>query len=213
MRSKQTNWLDECLNRLDEVRVGVFGDFCIDAYWLIDEDQSELSVETALPVRRVRQQRYSLGGTANVTANLVALGVKKIYAVGLIGDDLHGELMLSKFASLGVDIQGMLRCQAGWQTFVYGKPCIGDVEQNRIDFGGFNEPSAASIEALADQFDNVADKCDIVILNQQIPTGLSTPEMIEKLNVVVSKHPECKFIVDSRLRAKLYKGAILKVNA
>jgi hypothetical protein len=29
--------------------------------------------------------------------------------------------------------------RAGWQTMVYAKPCEGDKERNRIDFGAFNE--------------------------------------------------------------------------
>ena len=40
------NWLDEALARLPQARVAVLGDFCLDAYWLIDPDESEVAVET-----------------------------------------------------------------------------------------------------------------------------------------------------------------------
>ena len=82
--NEKTDWLRETLDAIPSARVTVFGDFCLDAYWLIDPDASELSVETGLPVRRVRQQRYSLGAAGNIVANLVALGVGHVRAVGLV---------------------------------------------------------------------------------------------------------------------------------
>lgn len=205
--------LDGCLERLRTVRVAVFGDFCLDAYWLIDSDESERSVETDLSVRRVRRQQYSLGAAANVVANLAALGVGSIHAVGIVGDDLYGGLMLKMLHEIGADVKSMLCTQEDWQTFVFGKPCMEDVEQNRIDFGSFNKISPDSIEALTKELDRIADMVDIVILNQQVPAGVSTEDMIEQINAVIARHPECRFIVDSRHRPEFYKGSMLKINA
>jgi rfaE bifunctional protein kinase chain/domain len=214
------NWLESCLRSLAKARVAVFGDFCIDAYWLIDGDSSELSVETGLPVRKVRSQRYSLGGAGNVVANLVDLGVAQVHAVGLVGNDLFGRLMLDMLAASKVDTKGLLSSQADWQTMVYAKPYLGDDEQNRLDFGAFNvispgrrAVSPASIDALARELDRVAAVSDAVILNQQIPAGVSTPEMIARINDVIARRPDCKFLVDSRHRSALYKGAMLKLNS
>ena len=53
--------LEELLQLIRSVRIGVIGDFCIDAYWMIDPSLSEISVETGLPTRAVRLQRYSAG--------------------------------------------------------------------------------------------------------------------------------------------------------
>jgi rfaE bifunctional protein kinase chain/domain len=206
-------WLEQCLSRLSRARVAVLGDFAIDAYWLIDADESELSVETGLPVRRVRRQRYSLGGAGNVVANLAALGVRKIHAVGLIGEDLFGGLMLKMLQDLGADTSCLLAVQEGWQTPVFAKPCVEDRELNRLDFGPFNTVNASSIEAVATALDRAAKACDVVILNQQIPAGLSTPAMIERINAVIAANAQCRFIVDSRDRADLYRGAMLKLNS
>ena len=207
------NWLDDCLARLGQARVGVFGDFCLDAYWLIDPDESELSVETGLPVRRVRTQRYSLGGASNVAANLADLGVGEIRAIGLIGSDVFGGLLLELLAERRVDTRGLLRCQEDWQTMVFAKPHVLDKEQNRIDFGGFNEVRTDTIDALAEELNRVARLCQVVILNQQVPRGVSPPEVIKRLNKVVADNPQCRFLVDSRHRAELYRGAMLKLNS
>ncbi len=213
MTDSDHDWLQECLARLPQARVGVFGDFCLDAYWLVDPDEGELSVETGLPVRRVRRQRYSPGGAGNVAANLAALGVARVRAVGLVGEDLFGRQLPALLDGLGVETEGMLTGGEGWQTMVYAKPCVGERELNRIDFGTFNEISSADIDALAERLDAAAGECDAVVLNQQVPRGVSVPAMIERINHVIAAHPTCTFLVDSRHHPQRYRGAALKVNA
>ena len=213
MTDMKEDWLEECLAAIPKARVTVFGDFCLDAYWQIDKDDTERSVETGLPIRRVRQQRYSLGGAGNIAANLVALGVGAVHAVGLLGDDLFGRQMLELLDILHVDRRAMLQSQGDWQTLVYSKPCIAEAEQNRIDFGAFNTVSTASVDSLGQQLDRLAAISDVVILNQQIPSGVSTPAMIERINGIVAAYPKVRFIVDSRHRAELYQGCLLKLNA
>jgi len=206
------NWLDDILQRIPAARVTVFGDFCLDAYWMIDDDGSELSVETGLPVRRVRQQRYSLGGAGNIVANLASLGVQHLLAVGMIGDDLFGRRLLDLLGNLGAGTESVVSCQADWQTCVYAKPHIAGAEQGRIDFGAFNTATPQSIDRMTVHLTRAAETSDVVILNQQIPVGLSEAPMIERINRVIAEHPNCGFIVDSRHRGELYKGGILKVN-
>ena len=207
------SWLDDALEQISRVRVAVLGDFCLDAYWLIDQDESELSVETGLPLRRICQQRYSLGGAANVVANLAALGVVQVQAISLVGDDVFGRQMLQLLQDLHVDVRGMVANQQDWQTLVYAKPCIGGRELNRLDFGSFGVPSSTSMDQLIQQLDRAAGEVDIVILNQQIPAGISIAPLIARINQVVAKHPQCRFIVDARHRAELYHGVMFKLNA
>ena len=206
-------WLDCALAAIPNGRVAVFGDFCLDAYWSIDPDESELSVETGLPVRRVRHQRYGLGGAGNIVANLVALGVGRVQAVGLVGPDLFGRLMTDMLGELGVDCRGLLQCDEDWQTIVYAKPLVGDVEQSRIDFGGFGGLTPADVDALAAGLDRAAGRSDVLVLNQQLTWGTCTPAMIERINAIVAAHPGCRFIADSRHRPELFIGCALKLNA
>ncbi len=208
-----SGWLDECLSQIPRARVAVFGDFCLDAYWLIPADDREVSIETGLPVHRVKAQRYSLGGAGNIVANLSALSVAAFRAVGLIGNDLFGRQMLELLQHSGADCTGMLACQDDWQTLVYCKPCIGDEESSRIDFGAFNTLAQEAAEKLILTLDQAASQSDIVILNQQVPGGISTPEMIGRINAIIRHHSDCRFIVDSRHRPGLYTGCMLKINA
>ena len=72
------NELEALLGDIRRVRIGVIGDFCLDAYWELDASLSEISIETGLATRAVRRQRYSLGGAGNVANNLVAMGVGQV---------------------------------------------------------------------------------------------------------------------------------------
>jgi len=40
----------------------VYGDFCVDAYWILDPKGGEISVETGLQTEAVRRHYYTLGG-------------------------------------------------------------------------------------------------------------------------------------------------------
>ncbi|MBN1555117.1 MAG: HAD family hydrolase [Phycisphaerae bacterium] len=210
---ESANWLETTLASIPAAKVGVFGDFCLDCYWLIDPDLSERSVETGKCVHRVRRQRYSLGGAGNLAANLAALGVGEIHVVGLIGRDMFGRRMLELLRECGAQCDGMLQSQDDWQTPAYSKPCIEEEEQNRIDFGAFNTLADETADALLRELDRVAGLCNVVILNEQVPAGITTASMVEKINTVVKNHPKTQFIVDSRHKAALYKGCLFKVNA
>ena len=85
---------------------------------------------------------------------------------------------------LGVDTGGMRQSQRDWQTMVYAKPYAGAAEQNRIDFGAFNAIAGETIAALAADLAAAAAASDVVILNQQVPSGVSTSEMIEWINAI-----------------------------
>ncbi len=130
--------LERLLSDIRRARIGVIGDFCLDGYWTIDTSLSEISVETGRATRSVRRQRYSLGGAGNVVANLAALGVARIAALGVIGPDPFGREVLRILGEWGADMSGMLVQDDGWDTPVYLKPMEGDVEQGRIDFGNAN---------------------------------------------------------------------------
>ena len=212
-RSSDDNWLEAALARLPDARVAVFGDFCLDAYWLIDPDESEVAVETGLPIRHVREQRYSLGGAANVAANVADLGVAQVRAIAMVGDDVFGGLMRRMLHERGIDTSGLLDCQDDWQTMLYGKPHVRDEEQSRLDFGAFNVVRPRTADRLAQEVARAAEACAVVILNQQVPAGTSPDHVVELINDVIAAHPDCRFLVDSRHRAELYRGAWLKVNA
>jgi rfaE bifunctional protein kinase chain/domain len=205
-------WLETSLSDITKVKATVFGDFCLDAYWFLDSDEAELSVETGLPLRRVREQRYSLGGAGNVVANLVDLGVGEVRAVGVAGKDVFGAALVDLLRSRGVNMDGF-EAADGWQTMAYAKPCRGEKEENRIDFGAFNLAAPELQNRLIANLTAAAKVSDVVILNQQVPGGLSDRKMIERINAVMAQHQKVKIVVDARHYASCYAPAVQKLNA
>jgi rfaE bifunctional protein kinase chain/domain len=209
---KKSSWLKRALAPMSRLRAAVLGDFCLDAYWHLDSGEPELSLETGLPVRRVRTQSYSLGGAGNVVANLAALGVGQVQAIGAVGKDLFGAELLRLLHACGPAISDRMVEDPDWQTMVYAKPWNGDEEDNRIDFGAFNVLSERTMDALMVALDLAAGEHDVVVLNQQISRGVSSLSVIERINQVISKFPKTLFLVDARHRPDLYRGAVLKLN-
>ena len=82
--------MNAVLDAISRVRIGVIGDFCVDAYWTLDDSASEPSIETGLPTRPVRRQRYTPGGAGTIVNNLRALGVREVRVFGVRGDDPWG---------------------------------------------------------------------------------------------------------------------------
>ena len=54
----EAGWLQAALKAIRGSRVTVFGDYCLDVYWMI-EAGSEVSLETGLPVHNVTGVRCS----------------------------------------------------------------------------------------------------------------------------------------------------------
>jgi rfaE bifunctional protein kinase chain/domain len=207
-----TNCLERAIASFPKVRAAVLGDFCLDAYWMLDTEKIELSVETGLPVRHVRTQRYSLGGAGNVVANLLDLGVGSVQAIGIVGGDPFGAELLRLLRSRGVDVNRGMIVDEQWQTMAYTKPHRGSEEESRIDFGAFNVVSESTIRALISALEAAAQEHDVIVLNQQVPTGFSNPAVIRQINDVIARHPDTTFLVDARHHPDVYKGAVLKLN-
>jgi rfaE bifunctional protein kinase chain/domain len=210
--SDSPDWLKEAIASLAGLHAAVLGDFCLDAYWSLDAESVELSIETGLPVRRVRSQRYSLGGAGNVVANLCDLGVGRVQAIGVVGIDMFGAELLRLLRERGVDTKSGMLLEADWQTMVYAKPYFRDVEESRIDCGAFNVLREETIDALIQVLEKAAGENDVIVLNQQIPRGVSNGSVIERINDVIAKYKRTRFIVDARDRPDLYRGAVLKLN-
>ncbi len=204
--------LEKILNDIRSTKITVAGDFCLDAYWFIDEAVSEISVETNLTTKPVSRQRYSLGGAGNVTNNLVAMGIGDIRAFGVIGTDPFGAEMVRIMNDTGIQTRNLLVQEKEWHTHTYIKPYIADRELNRIDFGNLNQLSMETADLLISRLINELHEVDIVIINQQVPSGIHTEYFKKRLLEVIKKFPEKIFITDSRNFNNFYDGTIRKMN-
>jgi rfaE bifunctional protein kinase chain/domain len=204
--------LQKILDDIGSAKIAILGDFCLDAYWFIDESKSELSIETGLMTRAIRQQKYSLGGAGNVTNNLAAMKIKDIRAFGVIGTDPFGAEMVRIMKETGIQPENLLIQEENWYTHAYAKPYINDTELNRVDFGNYNHLSKETADRLIEILIREIPEVDVVIINQQVPSGIHTDYFKKRLVEVILQFPEKTFIVDSRNFNDYYTGTIRKMN-
>jgi len=205
-------FLKEVLGKITTVNIAIVGDYCLDAYWFVDKSKSEISIETGKPTEPVRRQKYSLGGAGNVANNLAALEIKEIKAFGVIGNDPFGAEMISIMNQTGINTRNMLIQDKEWATHVYIKPYVGENEQNRIDFGNFNNLSYETADRLIKNLQKETIEADLIIINQQVLSGIHTEYFRQKLVETINQFPEKIFIADSRNYTDYYRGAYRKMN-
>jgi bifunctional ADP-heptose synthase (sugar kinase/adenylyltransferase)/phosphoglycolate phosphatase-like HAD superfamily hydrolase len=201
----------DILARLARVRVAVCGDFCLDAYWMLNPRGGEMSAETGLRAQAVGRHYYSLGGAANVVANVAALRPAHLRAIGIVGDDIFGRELLRQLRDLGVDTAGMIVQAQRFDTVTYGKRYGDDCEEPRIDFGFFNQRSRETDAAVLAHLEQAVEQCDAVIVNQQVPGGL-TDAFIGGLNALFDAHQDRVVLCDSRHYGARFTRVCRKAN-
>jgi phosphoglycolate phosphatase-like HAD superfamily hydrolase len=112
----------------------------------------------------------------------------------------------------GINPENLIIQEENWSTHVYTKPYIADVEQNRIDFGNFNELSNDTADRLIGLLKNEIPQVDVVIVNQQVLSGIHTEYFRNQLVKVIQQFPDKIFIADSRNYSEVYDGAYRKMN-
>lgn len=210
----------EITSRYAGLRVAIVGDFCLDRYFDIDPARAEVSIETKLTVHNIVQVRCQPGAAGTILNNLVALGVGKIFPIGICGDDGEGfELRRSLEARAGTDIAYFIR-SGERRTFTYTKPLICEpnkapVELNRLDIKNWTTTPESLQDKAADALRAVAGQVDAIILLDQVDvpeTGVITKKILGAMRDVVAAHPNLFIIADSRRGLKGYPRVCLKMN-
>ncbi|HEX7122081.1 MAG TPA: PfkB family carbohydrate kinase, partial [Gemmatimonadaceae bacterium] len=67
-----------------------------------------ISPEAPVPVVRVRERRYALGGAANVAQNVAAAGARALL-VAAVGSDEAGARLRSMLEAIRADVRGLIR--------------------------------------------------------------------------------------------------------
>src|SRR5919206_653980 len=86
-------------------RIAVVGDAMLDVY--LRGDVERISPEAPVPVVRVRERRYALGGAANVAQNVAAIGAG-CDLVAAIGNDTGGETLRSMMSAIDADSSSLV---------------------------------------------------------------------------------------------------------
>ena len=206
--------LEEILNNIQNIKVGIIGDLCMDIYWQADMTKSELSRETPHFPLPIVNEWMSPGGGGNVVANLVDLRPSKVCAIGIVGTDWRGELLLRELKKRNVDLAGLVTSESRW-TPAYCKPLrkgSSDVvyEDPRLDFANYELPNETEEDQLIAALDDVAKDINVLCVADQLTYGCISPRVAQK--IVELGENGLTVVVDSRDRIDTYSHVLLKPN-
>lgn len=206
--------LETILAAFDGLRIGVIGDFSLDAYWYADMTRAELSREAPLFVRPVVSEAYSPGGAANAAWNVAALGAEA-HALTLIGNDWRGAVLREVLDREGVRLFHAVS-RADCVTPLFGKVFLTAhglrQEDARLDFVNPRPPTIDAEDALIAQAEVLCPSLDAMVVADYNTQGVTTPRVRAALVDLAASHPFTIFIVDSRIRVAQFPGMVLKPN-
>jgi len=156
-------------------RVVVLGDVMLDRY--IRGSVRRISPEAPVPVVKVREERSSPGGSANVAANLMTLGASPLL-IAVIGNDKTGEELREHLSDRGVDTGSLI---SDHSTFTGEKTRVIAEHQQVVRFD--REPELQLTPSLQKTILNALDGqfragAGALILSDY-GKGLLTPHVIE----------------------------------
>lgn len=186
--------LQKILDSFKNIKIGVVGDLMLDDYIIGVVDR--ISPEAPVPVVNVKEERFVLGGAANVVNNLSVLEAQTI-CFGVIGTDTNGDRLLKTFAEKGIDSSGIIRTKE-IPTIVKRRILAGNQQLLRIDWEKAETISKELEELLLENFKSKIDSLDAVILSDY-DKGVLTPKVAKEIvkickakNKIVTVDPKPK---------------------
>jgi rfaE bifunctional protein kinase chain/domain len=212
--------LENILERIPDLTVGVLGDLFLDRYLDIDAALTEPSVETGLDAYQVVAVRASPGAAGTVINNLAALGVRCIPAIAVIGDDGEGYELRRALADLRVVDTEAVVPRTDRRTPTYTKPMVHQAgrpprELNRLDIKNHTPLPAAAEVAVLQALAKAWPQLDALVVLDQVDkrgNGVVTDCVVQRLAELGMAHADKLILADSRERIGRFRAVCLKPN-
>ena len=215
--------LERILAAVPRLTVGVLGDLFLDRYLDLDAALTEPSIETGLDAYQVVRVRNTPGAAGTIINNLAALGVARICAVSVIGEDGEGDDLRRALDELGVvDTNWVYFWDSrAFHTPAYIKPMLLQErepprELNRLDIKNRAPLPAAAEEMVLAALNDVWPRVEALLVLDQVSEadcGVVTARVRERLAQLGAANPDKLILADSRDRVGLFRSAWLKPNA
>jgi rfaE bifunctional protein kinase chain/domain len=207
------NNLKELLDSFSGLSLAVIGDICLDLYYFLSNEKSEISVETGLQTQSVSRCKHEAGGAANVAVNLKALGAGVTDLYGVVGDDFYGGILRQLLEPRGVNCSGIISQDHDWDTNVYHKVYREGREEPRYDMGNFNRISQKVQDMIFDRLTSRLESYQAIIINEQRTGGFHDEYFQTRLKELIKRtEKEILWLCDSRHLNMVYEGTIRKLN-
>jgi len=195
--------LENALKGAANVKIAVIGDMCLDRY--ITGNMTGISREAPIPIIQIETDVYLPGGAGNTTLNARGLGTT-VYPLGVIGDDLSGEIMFKEFHARGINTDYMIREKGRFThayTKVYASAFRSKLQQSaRFDRANFNTIAKDSEEKVIENLHrllNIVDALIVADYSEILGAGTISDRVFEEVRSI-AKSGKVITIGDSRER-------------
>lgn len=206
MDSKRFHALAE---QFSQKHILVMGDLMLDSYmW---GQANRISPEAPVPVVSVKEVTHSPGGAANVGWNIASLSAKVTMA-GVVGNDIHGEQLLTLMSERGMNVESVIR-DTNRPTTVKTRVIANSQQVVRTDFESLDELSNESLEAVqASVLKNIKDVDAIILADYN--KGLFSEKMIGSILSIANENNVPVYVDPKHDHFYLFKGVrLFKPNA
>jgi D-beta-D-heptose 7-phosphate kinase/D-beta-D-heptose 1-phosphate adenosyltransferase len=188
-------------------RVTVVGDVMLDVY--LRGDVERISPEAPVPVVRVRERRYALGGAGNVAQNVRAVGAACDLVAG-IGDDAGGRQLCAMLEAMGAGLGSLVTVDR--PTTTKSRIVARSQQVVRVDEEEDSDFEGEAVERLLAALLAAVDQADALVL-EDYNKGVLVPQVIETA-MQRARARGIPIVVDPKYRNFfLYRGAtIFKPN-
>jgi rfaE bifunctional protein kinase chain/domain len=188
-------------------RIVVVGDAMLDVYLRGDVDR--ISPEAPVPVVRVRERKYALGGAANVAQNVVATGAH-CDLVAAVGADRGAEVLRDMLADIEADAGALVEVDRPTTTKTR---IVARAQQVvRVDEEDDSDLGEDEIARLLEAVRRTVGEADALVL-EDYNKGVLVPRVIEEA-IATARARGIPIVVDPKYRNFfLYRGAtVFKPN-
>jgi D-beta-D-heptose 7-phosphate kinase/D-beta-D-heptose 1-phosphate adenosyltransferase len=206
-RSLSRDRLLSLLESASRRRVAIVGDVMLDVY--LRGDVERISPEAPVPVVRVRDRRYALGGAGNVAQNVRAVGAR-CDLIAAIGDDAGGRQLCAMLESIDAGLGSLVTVDR--PTTTKTRIVARSQQVVRVDDEEDTDLEDEAVERVLAAVARAVDRADALVI-EDYNKGVLVPRVIEAA-MHAAQAKGIPIVVDPKYRNFfLYRGAtIFKPN-
>jgi D-beta-D-heptose 7-phosphate kinase/D-beta-D-heptose 1-phosphate adenosyltransferase len=197
----------ELLAAAPACRVAIVGDAMLDVY--LRGDVERISPEAPVPVVRVRERRFALGGAANVAQNVAALGARGVL-VATAGTDAPGQMLREMLSRLGAGADALV--DVGRPTTTKTRLVARAQQVVRFDEEDDGDLDGAEVARVEEAVRAAVRDADALVL-EDYNKGVLVPSVI-RIAIDMARARGIPTVVDPKFRHFFeYRGAtVIKPN-
>ncbi|MGQ8337587.1 bifunctional heptose 7-phosphate kinase/heptose 1-phosphate adenyltransferase [Sunxiuqinia sp. A32] len=186
--------VDQIFEKFSKVKALIIGDAMVDSYLWGNIDR--ISPEAPIPIVTVNRQESRLGGAANVSLNLQALGATPVL-VSVLGDDRHGDTFIELLEKRNLSDEGIIRF-SNRKTTLKTRILSGTQQIARVDEEDAHYISPEEENIVFDKVQSLVDSQDFdILIFVDYDKGIITPKLIDQIcdlakskNILVAVDPK-----------------------